>query len=149
MAVCPHDSCLLLSRCVTTAEGGRLAGLDQLARIPVCQHPIAEQARSKNQQKPGQTGAYKKRLGAVNPQVRKGVPPGCAASELRTGSVSWDLALSSGWAMMAARVCPYAVLRHEVMVLRRQVARPRPDWPIVRSWLPWPGCSQPRYGAVG
>ena len=51
VAACPHDSCLLLSRCVTTAEGVQTAGLDQSARRRARQHPTAEQARSEHGQK--------------------------------------------------------------------------------------------------
>jgi hypothetical protein len=60
----------------------------------------------------------------------------------------------SGWLFLlgrsqASKDVEILVLRHEVMVLRRQVARPRPDWAAVRSWRRWPGCCQPRCAAVG
>jgi len=40
------------------------------------------------------------------------------------------------------------VLRHGVMVLRRQVAHDRTG-PTARSWQPWPGYCQSQYGAAG
>lgn len=40
--------------------------------------------------------------------------------------VGWLLLLSRGPASKDAEIM---VLRHEVTVLRRQVARPKPDWP--------------------
>ena len=62
VAACAHDSCLLLSRCVTAAEGVHTAGLDQSARRPARQHPTAEQAPSEHGQKIGQTGHQKEDL---------------------------------------------------------------------------------------
>ena len=44
----------------------------------------------------------------------------------------WLLLLSRGQASKDAEIM---VLRHEVTVLRRQVARPKPDW---RTGLSWP-----------
>jgi len=58
----------------------------------------------------------------------------------------WLVQLSRSQASKSAEIM---VLRHEVMVLRRQVARARPDWADGRSWRQWPGCYRPRRGASG
>ena len=54
-----------------------------------------------------------------------------------------------GWLVLlgrsqASKDAEIMVLRHEVMVLRRQVARPGRTGPIGRSWQRWPGCCPPR-----
>ena len=48
-----------------------------------------------------------------------------------------------GWLVLlgrsgASKDAEVLVLRHEVMVLRRQVARPKPDWADRLSWRPLP-----------
>ncbi len=47
----------------------------------------------------------------------------------------------SGWLVLlprsdAAKDTEILVLRHEVAVLRRQAARPKPDWAEVRGYAP-------------
>jgi len=59
-----------------------------------------------------------------------------------------------GWLVLlgrsqASKDAEIIVLRHEVMVLRRQVAVPSQTGPTGRSWLPWPDSCQPHCGAVG
>ena len=60
----------------------------------------------------------------------------------------------SGWLVLlgcsqASKDAEIMVLRHEVMVLRRQAARPGRTGPTGRSWRPWPACCLRHCGAVG
>jgi hypothetical protein len=59
-----------------------------------------------------------------------------------------------GWLVLlggseASKDAEIMVLRHEVAVLRRQVTRPKPDWPTGPSWRHWPGCCQPCCAPIG
>jgi hypothetical protein len=64
--------------------------------------------------------------------------------------LGWLILLGRSQASTDAEIM---VLRHEVMVLRRQVARPRPDWadraPVSGSKRRWPGCCPQRCAAAG
>jgi hypothetical protein len=88
VAACAHDSCLLLSRCVTAAEGVQIAGLYQSARRPARQHPTAEQARSEHGQKKSDKPVIKRRPEPVKSQVRIGTPPGMPRGTARYRLVS-------------------------------------------------------------
>ena len=60
----------------------------------------------------------------------------------------------SGWLVLlgrsqASKDAEIMVLRHEVMVLRRQVARPRTDWADRAILAALAGCCPTRCGAVG
>jgi len=57
--------------------------------------------------------------------------------ELKLRILGWLVLLGRSQASVNAEIL---VLRHEVMVLRRQVARR--TGPIGRSWRRWPGCSR-------
>ena len=59
-----------------------------------------------------------------------------------------------GWLVLLARSqaskdAEIMVLRHEVAVLRRQVARPSRTGPTVRSWPLWPGCCRRCCARIG
>jgi len=58
----------------------------------------------------------------------------------------WLVLLGRGQASKDAEIM---VLRHEVMVLRRQVAGASRAGLTERCWRPWPGCCPLRCGAVG
>jgi hypothetical protein len=52
----------------------------------------------------------------------------------------------SGWLVLlgrsqASKDAEIMALRYEVMVFRRQMARPQPDWPTARSLQPWSACT--------
>ena len=66
------------------------------------------------------------------------------------------LAVSRGFAWLAllarndaSKDLEILVLRHELAVLRRQVARPEPDWATVVSSLRWHDCCPGTCGLTG
>ena len=58
----------------------------------------------------------------------------------------WLLLLGRGHASKNAEIM---VLRHEVTVLRRQVAQPKPDWADRAVLAALPGCCQPCRAPTG
>ena len=59
-----------------------------------------------------------------------------------------------GWLVLlgrsqASKDAEILMLRHEVMVLRRQVARPSQTGPTGRSLQRWPGCCPPHFAPPG
>ena len=59
-----------------------------------------------------------------------------------------------GWLVLlgrsqASKDAEIMVLRHEVIVLRRQVTRPRPDWASRAILARWPGSCEPCCAPTG
>jgi hypothetical protein len=60
--------------------------------------------------------------------------------------IGWFALLTRSQASKNAEIL---VLRHEVTILRRQIARPRPPGQTAPSCRRWPGCSPRSVDAIG